>query len=169
MGFQNKIWYAREKKPSSINTAVDNKLSNYDKRLIKIENEMFPTQIINGKQVQSLTSTLTELKAQASDITIKLDNTQIANSNQSRVDVLMENAENINNTINLMNNDIKQLLELVSFMISNDSAEWNNYAGQMGFDNEPSVQYELNPVLSTDNKNTNFPLAFTRSSVTLTK
>lgn len=169
MGFQNKIWYAREKKPSSINAAVDNKLSNYDKRLIKIENEMFPTQIINGKQVQSLTSTLTELKAQASDITIKLDNTQIANSNQSRVDVLMENAENINNTINLMNNDIKQLLELVSFMLSNDSAEWNNYAGQMGFDNEPSVQYELNPVLSTDNKNTNFPLSFTRSSVTLTK
>jgi hypothetical protein len=81
----------------------------------------------------------------------------------------MENAENINNTINLMNNDIKQLLELVSFMVSNDSAEWNNYAGQMGFDNEPSVQYELNPVLSTDNKNTNFPLAFTRSSTTLTK
>ena len=54
-------------------------------------------------------------------------------------------------------------------MVSNDSAEWNNYAGQIGFDNEPSVQYELNPVLSTDNKNTNFPLSFTRSSVTLTK
>ena len=169
MGFQNKIWYARDKKPSSINDAVDNKLSNYNKRLIRIENEMFPIQVIDGKQVQSLTSTLTELKSQASNISVKLDNTQLANSNQSRVDVLMENAENINNTINLMNNDIKQLLELVSFMISNDSAEWNNYAGQMGFDNEPSVQYELNPVLSTDNKNTNFPLSFTRSSVTLTK
>lgn len=169
MGFQNKIWYARDKKPSSINDAVDNKLSNYNKRLIRIENEMFPIQVIDGKQIQSLTSTLTELKSQASNISVKLDNTQLANNNQSRVDVLMENAENINNTINLMNNDIKQLLELVSFMLSNDSAEWNNYAGQMGFDNEPSVQYELNPVLSTDNKNTNFPLSFTRSSTTLTK
>lgn len=169
MGFQNKIWYARDKKPSSINDAVDNKLSNYNKRLIRIENEMFPIQVIDGKQVQSLTSTLTELKSQASNISVKLDNTQLANNNQSRVDVLMENAENLNNTINLMNNDIKQLLELVSFMVSNDSAEWNNYAGQIGFDNEPSVQYELNPVLSTDNKNINFPLSFTRSSVTLTK
>ena len=169
MGFQNRIWYARDKKPSSINDTVDNRLSNYNKRLINIENEIFPTKIIDGKQVQSLTSTLTELKAQTSDISIKLGNTQNISSSQNRIDVLMENAENINNTINLMNNDIKQLLELVSFMLSNDSAEWNNYAGQMGFDNEPSVQYELNPVLSTDNKNTNFPLSFTRPSTTLTK
>ena len=72
MGFQNKIWYARDKKPSSINDAVDNRLSTYNKRLINIENEMFPVQIIDGKQVQSFTSTLTELKAQASDISIKL-------------------------------------------------------------------------------------------------
>lgn len=169
MGFQNKIWYARDKKPSSINDTVDNRLSTYNKRLINIENEIFPVQIVDGKQVQSFTSTLSELKAQASDISIKLGNTQNTNTNQNRIDVLMENAENINNTINLMNNDIKQLLELVSFMLSNDSAEWGNYAGQMGFDNEPSVQYELNPVLSTDNKNTNFPLSFTRSSITLTK
>lgn len=169
MGFQNRIWYARDKKPSSINDTIDNRLSNYNKRLINIENEIFPTKIIDGKQVQSLTSTLSELKAQTSDISIKLGNTQNISSSQNRIDVLMENAENINNTINLMNNDIKQLLELVSFMLSNDSAEWNSYAGQMGFDNEPSVQYELNPVLSTDNKNTNFPLSFTRSSVTLTK
>lgn len=168
MGFQNKIWYSRDKKPSSMN-GVEDKLSTYNKRLIKIENEIFPTKIIDGKQVQSLTSTLTELKAQASDMSIKLDNTQLMNNNQSKVDVLMENAENVNNTINLMNNDIKQLLELVSFMVSNDSAEWNTYAEQMGFDTETSVQYELNPVLSTDNKNTNFPVSFTRSSVTLTK
>lgn len=169
MGFQNKIWYARDKKSSSINDTIDNKLSNYDKRLINIENEIFPFQIIDGIPVQSLTSSLKELKAQASDIKLKLDNSLLANNSQSRVDALMENAENTNNTINLMNNDIKQLLELVSFMLSNDSSTWNNYAGQMGFDNEPSVQYELNPVLSTDNKNTNFPLSFTRPSVTLTK
>jgi hypothetical protein len=169
MGFQNKTWYARDKKPSSITDAVDNRLSTYNKRLINIENEMFPVKIIDGQQVQSFTSTLTELKAQVSDINIKLGNTQNTNSNQNKIDVLMENAENVNNTINLMNNDIRQLLELVSFILSNDSAEWNNYAGQLGFDNVPSVQYQLNPVLSTDNKNTNFPLSFTRPSTTLTK
>ena len=117
MGFQNKTWYARDKKPSSINDAVDNRLSTYNKRLINIENEMFPVKIIDGQQVQSFTSTLSELKAQASDISIKLGNTENTNSNQNKVDVLMENAENINNTINLMNNDIKHLLYFLGIHI----------------------------------------------------
>lgn len=167
MGFQNKVWFFRDKKPTHI-TEISNKISSYNKRITELEKEIFPFQIVDGVQVQSNVSILSDLKVKTSNLQLSVDNMPTV-SNQSKVDLLVENAENVNNTINLMNNDIKQLLEIVNYMILNSSESWDSYAGSLKFDNEPSVQYELNPVLSVDNKNTNFQVPFTKASLSYKK